>query len=379
MKILFASSSSGSRGGGELFLVYLGKALQQCGHELTLWVSSHPRMDEVSEKFAHIGKVVRANYTNTYDRAGRSLAAAFDLATARRAAREWRELQPDCIHLNKQNLEDGLDLLRALSLVKTPSICTIHLTQNAQYLGAKSARLRDWVARHALGRSHVPLVAVLDQRARDLENFLSAKERIHVVPNGVPKFEVNEIARLEKRRELGIADDEVLFIGLGRMVSQKRPLLFLETAQRILATNPKARFTWIGDGPLAPEWDAFVDAQNLRAFVQRLPWQSSVQPLLAGADVFLHVADFEGLPIALLEAMMAGLPCAISENLLREMPFLNRENSISVNGSLEIFRDRNALKNIGAAARSLAQREFSCEAMAARYESLYQSALEKFK
>src|SRR5581483_1815307 len=87
MKILFASSSSGSRGGGELFLVYLGKALQQCGHELTLWVSSHPRMDEVSEKFAHIGKVVRANYTNTYDRAGRSLAAAFDLATARSAAR----------------------------------------------------------------------------------------------------------------------------------------------------------------------------------------------------------------------------------------------------------------------------------------------------
>ena len=32
MKILLASSSSGSRGGGELYLVYLGRALAQRGH-----------------------------------------------------------------------------------------------------------------------------------------------------------------------------------------------------------------------------------------------------------------------------------------------------------------------------------------------------------
>jgi hypothetical protein len=33
MKILLASSSSGSRGGGELYLIYLGRALAQRGHQ----------------------------------------------------------------------------------------------------------------------------------------------------------------------------------------------------------------------------------------------------------------------------------------------------------------------------------------------------------
>ena len=75
MKILFASSSSGSRGGGEKYLVYLGRALAERGHEVIGWMSGHARMDEVAAEFAAFGRMVRSNYRNTYDRAGRSLSA----------------------------------------------------------------------------------------------------------------------------------------------------------------------------------------------------------------------------------------------------------------------------------------------------------------
>ncbi|HYR57886.1 MAG TPA: hypothetical protein VEO95_04630, partial [Chthoniobacteraceae bacterium] len=73
MKILLASTSSGSRGGGEICLLYLGRALRARGHAVTLWAARHPRMDELAERFAAFGEVVRADYTNTYDRRGRSL------------------------------------------------------------------------------------------------------------------------------------------------------------------------------------------------------------------------------------------------------------------------------------------------------------------
>ena len=57
-------------------------------------------------------------------------------------AGEWLQslaasMAPDVVHLNKQNLEDGLDLLRALDRCGLPSVCTIHLTQTARYLRGK--------------------------------------------------------------------------------------------------------------------------------------------------------------------------------------------------------------------------------------------------
>src|SRR6185295_14162651 len=86
VKILLASSSSGSRGGGELCLLYLGRALRERGHEVSLWMSDDPRMNELGTAFADIGPVIRADYTNTYERSARSLASWIDIVTAARVA-----------------------------------------------------------------------------------------------------------------------------------------------------------------------------------------------------------------------------------------------------------------------------------------------------
>src|SRR5207302_7662530 len=101
-----------------------------------------------------------------------SLAAFFDKETPRRVSAQWRQLAPDCIHINKQNLEDGLDLLHAVAQVDIPSLCTIHLTQSAKYLRAKTAFIRDFVARRVLKKMRIPLVTVLENRRRDLIQFL---------------------------------------------------------------------------------------------------------------------------------------------------------------------------------------------------------------
>ena len=114
------------------------------------------------------------------------------------------------------------------------------------------------------------------------------------------------------------------------MMPQKRPLLFLDIAGRVLQELPNANFLWIGDGDLADTWDREVAANFLGEKVRRLPWQSDAPAFLAAADVFLHVAEFEGLAFAILEALAAGLPCAITANLLAEMPFLNSTNSIAI-------------------------------------------------
>ena len=376
MKIILASTSSGSRGGGELYLLYLGRALAQRGHEPILWASTHSRMDELANSFSAFGTVQRSKYHDAYDSYGRSIASHLSYWTAARSAWEWRNFGADFIHINKQTLEDGLDLLRAARLSGVPNLCTIHLTQSARYLRAKFAGLRDCVAKHALKVYPGLLVAVLERSRRDLLKFLGPTPRIRLIPNGVPLFDLRqrEPMRAVKREELGFSPNELVFLAVGRMMAQKRPLLFLETAQRIHRTLPEARFVWIGDGPLVPEWDRWIEEHNMSAIVRRIPWQLDVLPFLFSADMFLHVAEFEGLPVALLEAMSASLPVMLTSNLLGEMPFLDKDNAICFENSDEdilALRNRARLQKIGIAGRGLAEAEFSFSKMAESYEMLY--------
>lgn len=382
MKILLASTSSGSRGGGELYLNYLGRALAARGHEVALWASSHSRMDELCARFAETGCVLRHGYTNTYDRTFRSIASYLDGNSARAAAESWKKHAPDVVHLNKQNLEDGLDLLRAAGECGIPSLATIHLTQNARYLGAHVAWIRDWVSHRALSAYTGPLVTVIEQRRRDLCEFLGEQPRIRTIPNGVELFDLTSrnAIRDAKRHELQIEHDSLLLVAVGRMVPQKRPIAFLELAARIVERLPHARFIWVGDGSLAADWDRWVADRHLGNVIQRLPWQENVRDLLFAADAFLHVAKFEGLPLAILEALSAGLPCAITPNLLREMPFLNKDNSVTIDKDgawAEILPDPQQLAWLGRNARRLAEEQFSFDMMAARYEALYREILAK--
>jgi len=375
MRILFASSSSGSRGGGETFLVYLGAALAERGHEVILWTSSHPRMDEVAARFASSGRVIRAEYTNTYDRPRRSLGAVFDRHTPARAAKEWMAAQPDVIHINKQNLEDGLDLLRASGRASAPSLCTIHITQSAHFLKAKGAWLRDAVSRIALQSYKGMLATVSEPRKRDLAEFLDRPREITAIPNGVPIPPPISMAERESlRAELGLSPENLGVLAVGRMTAQKRPLLFLEIAAQIAAGLPNARFFWIGDGPLAGDWDARATALGIAGRCQRLGWRDDVAKLLPAGDLLLHTAEYEGMPFAILEAMAAGLPCAVSDSLHRELPFLDDSNSIRVSDErtlVEAMQDRASLSGRAAAARAVAEARFSTAAMAGAYEALY--------
>jgi glycosyltransferase involved in cell wall biosynthesis len=380
VKILLASSSSGSRGGGELYLLYLGRALAERGHTPVLWASSHPRMNELASGFAAFGQVERCDYPNTYDRRLRSLGAFIDTKATDRAWHSWERIGADVIHLNKQNLEDGLDLLRALKASGTPSLCTIHLTQSARYLKAVLAGVRDAVSRKSLQSYSGLLVTVLENRRSDLITFLGNSPRIRMVSNGVPLFDLSQRGpvRVAKRQELGIEDNQSLVIAVGRLVAQKRPLTFLDQAAQILSSQPNARFLWVGDGNLGDAWDEKVRATGLAHAVQRVGWQMDVTSLLFAADLFLHVAEFEGLPLAILEAMSAALPCAISRNLLHEMPFFDEHSAIAVDDDAawaQVIADQGKLNALGRRSRQLAEQHFSFGAMAAGYEVLYGEAI----
>jgi glycosyltransferase involved in cell wall biosynthesis len=379
MKILLVSSGSGSRGGGEIFLDYLGNALSEQGHEVTVWMPTHSRMDELAGRCARFATVVRAEYRNTYDRRGRSLGTCVNLGTSRRIAREWQALGPDVIHINKQNLEDGLDLLRAAQLTGAPSICTIHLTQTAGYLRARAPWLRDWIARRELSQYSGVLVAVQEARRAALDEFLDGKARTETVLNGVPIADYGVLGHLreEKRRQLGLSERDFLVLGVGRLVKQKRPLLFLETARELHRHLPATKFVWVGDGDMAGAWEEWITRENLAGVIASAGWQSTTLPFLLAGDLLLHAAEYEGLPLSIIEAMAAGLPCAVTRNLAAEIPLFDESSVLFLEDPAALagkLRDSEALGKVKARARRLVEEQLSIGAMSASYERLYVGA-----
>ncbi len=376
MKILLVSSGSGSRGGGEIFLNYLGQGLADRGHQISVWMPQHPRMDELAGKCARFGAVVRADYRNTYDHRTRSLATCRNRGTSQRVAREWHALRPDVVHINKQNLEDGLDLLRGVRKSGLPSVCTIHLTQTAVYLKAVQAGLRDWLSRRALRRYPGVLVAVQEARRKSLHEFLGGRVRTQTIFNGVPLVDLGGLrtVRQAKRRELGLKDEDFLVLGLGRLVEQKRPFLFLKTAKELRPRLPRATFLWVGDGPLVGSWNEWLAREGLAGVISCMGWQEDALPFLAASDLLLHVAEYEGLPLAIIEAMAAGVPCAVTRNFASEIPLFDENTVLFADDPrrlAERLHNRAALEAIANRARWLVEGQLSMQAMLDSYERLY--------
>jgi glycosyltransferase involved in cell wall biosynthesis len=376
MRVLLVSSGSGSRGGGEIFLDYLGKGLTDRGHDVLMWIPNHTRMDELAARCARFARIIRADYRNTYDYRARSLSTCFNWGVSRRVAGEWEALQPDVIHINKQNLEDGLDLLRAVRRCAVPSICTIHLTQTASYFRARVSWLRDSIARWKLSRYQGVLVAVQEQRCTMLRSFLAGSANTRTIFNGVPPVDPVTLrsVREAKRRELGLTASDFLVLGIGRLVEQKRPFLFLSIAKELHKRIRSTRFLWVGDGKLAEQWQNAVAREKLEGVISCAGWQADVLPFLLAGDLLLHVAEFEGLPFVVIEAMAAGLPCAVTRDLSSEVPLFNRKNVLfadDVGDLVKKLRNPCALGPIVEGGRRLVEDRLSVNKMAEAYEQLY--------
>lgn len=375
MRILLVSSSSGSRGGGEIFLLYLGQALKAAGHTVALWASSHPRMDELARRFAEFGEVRRERYDNIYDQWHRGVLPTIGAAaSARQLAASWRAWAPDVIHLNKQNLEDGNDLLAAAATAAVPHLCTVHITQSARFLGARLAAWRDARARNSLRSYRGPLVAVAPMRGVELAHFVGSEARVCTIVNGVPPLSDSTIDRTSLRSSEGLSPDALAIVAVGRLEPQKNPLRFLRYAAKIRHVAPDVEMRWIGGGRMTAEWDRELAAHQLQTTVKRIDWRDDVRSALPAFDAFLHTAAFEGLPLAILEAMDAGLPCLVEKTVHAQLPESLQSCAIGIDDQTDwagLLSERTTLTSFGQHARATVRAEFSTTAMARAYENLY--------
>jgi len=134
--------------------------------------------------------------------------------------------------------------------------------------------------------------------------------RYSVIPNGVEtvaKDDKREL-RAKTRQLLNIDSNQPTVVTLSRFDYQKNMVEAYEIARRL----PDVVFLWVGDGSETAglkEKLATDDVHNIRLFGSR----NDPSPILACADAYLSTSRWEGLPLALLEAMAMALPIVASD------------------------------------------------------------------
>ena len=143
-----------------------------------------------------------------------------------------------------------------------------------------------------------------------LELNIGNAQRIVAIPNGIPEGRVvADVDPQDIRRDWAVAPGSLLILSAGRLAPQKG-IEYLIRAVSILTNQLAVPFKVVlaGDGPLRPELERMVRDLGIEDKVLFAGFRKDIGNLLAASDLVVLPSLWEGLSIALLEAMAAGKP-----------------------------------------------------------------------
>jgi CDP-glycerol glycerophosphotransferase (TagB/SpsB family)/glycosyltransferase involved in cell wall biosynthesis len=119
----------------------------------------------------------------------------------------------------------------------------------------------------------------------------------------------NEVERRRTIRDiLPPAPGMRTFVTAGRLSPEKNHERLIRAFDLIHQEDPNTRLVILGRGVLLAPLTQLVDELGLTAAVKLAGYQANPYGVLAHSDCFVLSSDYEGQPVALLEALVLGLP-----------------------------------------------------------------------
>jgi glycosyltransferase involved in cell wall biosynthesis len=306
-----------------------------------------------------------------------------------RMLRQWisllRKVKPDLVHVMGLGNE-GFHGVLAARLAGCPRILvTIHGT--VRDLSATTPTLRQrtlvGVIEPATLRMATHIATVCNSAAQ--REFLDPyrSKMAGVTPNGVYLPDEGKPLRSVTRTKLGLRDDILACVVVGRLSIEKGHLVLAESLQRLPNLGAQIKLFLVGDGPDHTIIErAYDEVPGLE--VQFLGRRLDVPTILEASDLFLFPTLHENLSIALLEAMAAGLP-VIASAVGGNVEVLKRgggvlipvSDSTALADSLVTLLGDAALRaRYGREARKVVQDHYTVDHMIAGLDQLYERVLD---
>jgi glycosyltransferase involved in cell wall biosynthesis/protein-tyrosine-phosphatase len=295
----------------------------------------------------------------------------------------------DIVHTHRP--KDNVIGTIAAKLAGVPHVIrTVHgLAEPMRGWSRAKYRMHDALDRAMLRCFADRIVAVSRHAAASLSRSGYPRTRLVPVHNGIDLGRVRAMrTSADVRRAFGIHDDELLIGTAGRLTPVKGHRYLLDAARLILRQEPKARFVFVGSGPLKRDLvarSAALDVERACLFIDPLvDGTAGVYDLIAAFDVFVLPSLSEGSPMALLEAMALGRPIVATE--VGGVPEIliggetgllvrPRDEQALARACLELARHRPWAAALAAAARRVVEAQFSHERNGRALLDVYRSAV----
>jgi glycosyltransferase involved in cell wall biosynthesis len=165
------------------------------------------------------------------------------------------------------------------------------------------------------------VVAAVSPREESLARSMGVRDVVRV-PNAPSSAAVREAGA----RSGVMVTDRPTVTMVGRVVAQKDPRFFAETARLADRFGLGLSFRWLGDG------DPALVRELTDVGVEVTGWLTAddVMRQMAASDVYLHCASYEGFPISVLDAARVGLP-----TIVREIPAFEGSRLTAVDSPAE--------------------------------------------
>jgi glycosyltransferase involved in cell wall biosynthesis len=174
------------------------------------------------------------------------------------------------------------------------------------------------------------LVAVSPGVARELKKlFEIPKDKILILPNPIDRDAITQAATRHYGDDRDDLTSQKYLVSVASLTEQKNHQLMLEAYKKFIAISLESgqfKLVLIGDGPERYRLKEICRALELRisdseqdqsinldAQVFFLGFQNNPYRLIKRAQLLLMTSLWEGLPIALLEAMSLGIPSVVSD------------------------------------------------------------------
>jgi glycosyltransferase involved in cell wall biosynthesis len=289
-----------------------------------------------------------------------------------------RDFQPDVVHSHTFPANMAARALRLLGPTTTV-LSTIHNVYEGGPLRTIAYRLSDHLCLYTTAVSEA--VA-----RRSIDSGAVLQRKCSVVTNGIDteEFAPDPDRRAEFRAQM-LANDDFIWLAAGRIVPAKDYPNLLRAFAHTISACPQTQLWIAGEAtyPARNQLQALIHKHGLTDRVELLGLRRDMPALLDAADAFVLASAWEGMPLALGEAMAMEKP-VVSTEVGGVCEFVGgagtlvpaKDSSALAAAMLSVMRQPpDARQAQGRAARERIEKNFSMDSKADEWETLYSSIL----
>lgn len=316
----------------------------------------------------------------------RSIDPRRDIAAYGELKRALRQFQPDVVHTH--SAKAGFLGRLAASALNVPAI--VHTVHGAPFHAYQNFAAREafrWCEWYAARRCHA-LISVADAMTDLLVSArVAPREKFTTIYSGmdVEPFLAADEHRAATRASLGYEPHHVVIGKIARLFKLKGHHDLIQAAAAVVQANPNVRFLLVGDGILRPELERLIASAGLSPhfhFTGLVP-PEQIPRLLGALDILVHTSLREGLPRAVVQALLAARPVvAYDIDGAREVAITGQTGFLVppqwqslVEPLIQLAGDAALRSRLGQAGRARFQDPFRHDYMTRRIRTLYEHLL----